>query len=31
MLDWEIATQHELFATADAQERIAQSLSKRSR
>jgi len=31
MLDWEIATQHELFATADARERIAQSLSKRSR
>jgi 2-(1,2-epoxy-1,2-dihydrophenyl)acetyl-CoA isomerase len=31
MLDWEIATQHELFATADARERIAQSLSRRSR
>ena len=31
MLDWEIATQHELFATADAQQRIALSLSKRSR
>jgi enoyl-CoA hydratase/carnithine racemase len=31
MLDWEIATQHELFGTADARERIAQSLSKRSR
>jgi 2-(1,2-epoxy-1,2-dihydrophenyl)acetyl-CoA isomerase len=31
MLDWEVATQHELFATADAQQRIAQSLSKRSR